>query len=126
MNNFYSSLFLSHLMFLRVLFLVLLFLFFIYLYSHKLFHHFSTRVNFILMTLTSSLHFLNKNYLLLSLEFLLVLVKLSFGVILCSSNSIPRNLILSILANFLDLLIFFPQSIFHLTFHSPLLSPFIV
>ena len=71
-----------------------------------------------LMTLTSLLHFLNMNYLLLSLEFLLVLVKYSLVVIVCSSNSIPQNLILYILASLFDLLNLFPQLIFHQTFQS--------
>ena len=63
-------------------------------------------------------------YFLLSLKFFLVLVKESLGVILCSSNSIPQNLILYLLASLLDLLNLFPQLIFSLTFY--FLPPFIV
>ena len=49
----------------------LLFLFFIFLNSQELFHHFLFRINFMLMTLTSSYHFLSMPYLLLSLIFFL-------------------------------------------------------
>ena len=51
------------------------FLFFTLLNSHKLFHHFLIRVNFMLMILEFLLHFLNMKYLLLSLKFHLILVK---------------------------------------------------
>ena len=53
----------------------LFFLFFILLNSQGLFQNFLFRVNFMLMTLTSLLHFLNINYLLLSLKIFLVLAK---------------------------------------------------
>ena len=94
-------------------FLVLFFLFCILVNTQKLFNHFSFRVNFMLMTPTSSLLFLNPMYYLLLFVFFSLLPKYSCVVILFLKLK-PSNF------DHTFFLTFFSHMIIHQTSHSPL------